>query len=325
MSSVNSQLETWQNSYYEYYSTPNTTTTTASQEMKPVVNKTEDTAIVITSSWIPTHPSTFMVDEVVKSTEKLIGLSPTAPIFITIDHFRYTDFNGLPPALKDRIDSLEEYSINLMNQHLTNPRIHIIPGIKNLHIGGSVMKAMNLIEKHYPSVKYLYYLQHDFYFAKNVDHTGLIKVMEENEKVNWVRFAKRDPNTLHPGCGQEQPIQFNRTFIPRTAENVGEGDNATTNLGVAPSTRNPGVMYLSPTTAYSDNNHLTRFKWYKETIASMKKLDRAPEDPLIVRINDWCLGRIKKDNIKGLYIYKEWDVIAHLDGRQTQQRRRRRR
>ena len=48
----------------------------------------EDTAIIITSAWMPSHPSTYMIEMVMNSTKLLTGLSPTAPIFITI--FRIT-------------------------------------------------------------------------------------------------------------------------------------------------------------------------------------------------------------------------------------------
>ena len=48
-----------------------------------------DTAIIITSSWIPSHPSTLMVEMVVHSIDLMItSLHPSTPIFITIDQFR---------------------------------------------------------------------------------------------------------------------------------------------------------------------------------------------------------------------------------------------
>lgn len=52
-------------------------------ELSPAIiteNRTEDTAIIITSSYIPSHPSTYMIETVVNSTKELVGLSDTAPI-----------------------------------------------------------------------------------------------------------------------------------------------------------------------------------------------------------------------------------------------------
>lgn len=310
MKSIRTQME-------QFYSD------TTPEELPKVENKTEDTAIIITSSSIPSHPSTYMIDTVVESIDRLIGLSETAPIFITIDHIRYTDFDGLPPALKERIDKLEEYTVNLFNQHLTNPRIHIIPGMKMWHIGGSVLKAMNLIEKHYPEVQYLYYLQHDFFFARDVDHTALVNMFEVHDKVNWVRFAKRSAVTLHPGCAGEPNIELNRTFpISRGGTRIGEelSNNTDTSIGEGlddnseiSESADYGKITIMPTTSYSDNNHMARFKWYKWLIESIIKVDRAPENPLQVRANDGC--RLGKP--LGLYIYGESNVIGHLDGRLT--------
>jgi hypothetical protein len=77
MKSVRSQYESFQDTYL--LSTP----PISEEHLPKVENKTEDTAIIITSSPIPSHPSTYMVDQVVKSVDRLIGLSPGAPIFIT--------------------------------------------------------------------------------------------------------------------------------------------------------------------------------------------------------------------------------------------------
>lgn len=300
MKSVNSQFEDWQLDYYTMGGPD------ASRDGKAPENITEDVAVIITSSWIPSHPSTYMVEMVVNSTEEqLIGLAPTAPIFITIDHFRFTDFANLPPILKERIDKLDDYTTNLMNLYLTNPRIHIIPSPKNMHIGGSVMKAMNLIERHYPTVRYVYSLQHDFHFFKKVDHTALVGVMDRYpDKINWVRFPKRNPRTISRNCGEEKAIIYNRTIIDvafnaTASDGGGELSNAKT-------------LVLSPTSAYSDNNHFARFKWYKETIASLVFLTRPPEDPLQVRANNGCRG----GKPMGLYLYHEMNIL-HLDGRNT--------
>mmetsp|Transcript_18963 Transcript_18963/g.39980 ORF Transcript_18963/g.39980 Transcript_18963/m.39980 type:complete len:380 (-) Transcript_18963:301-1440(-) len=290
--SVNQQFEDWG---VEYYSTP------TAQNIQQPENNTEDTAIIISSSWIPTLPSTYMVDSVFNSTDRLLGLSPTAPVFITIDHFRFRDFANLPPALKERIDSLEEYQVNLFNTYLSNPRVHIIPASKNLHIGGSVVKALNLIGRHFPSVRYVYYLQHDFHFFKDVDHTALVNVMDEYPKINYIRFPKRHPSAISRNCGDEQPIRYNSTIL----NVLDDGSTA------------PRTLTLHPTSAYSDNNHLVRFDWYIEVIKSLIKLDRAPEDPLQRRANNGCWHNPpQNDDITGLYLYFEQN-IAHLDGRHS--------
>ncbi|KAL9186116.1 hypothetical protein ACHAXT_005354 [Thalassiosira profunda] len=244
-----------------------------------------------------------MVEMVLNSTVRLKGLSPTAPIFITVDHFRYWAFKDIPPELEEKIKKLEEYTINLYNRYLTDPRIHIIPGMKNNHIGGSVMKAMNLISVHYPEVKYMYYLQHDFYFITDIDHTGLAGAMERHPDLNYVRFPKRAPHAFRRECGKAPVIEYNSTVdAPK-----GEDGNATTAVATH-------IAKLSPTPDYSDNNHFVRFEWYKALIKSMIKLTRPPEDPLQSRANNGCASVGRKDDVHGLYLYHKL-AIGHLDGR----------
>ena len=91
---------------------------------------------------------------VLNSTNLIAGLSPSAPIFITIDNFRLSDLNDLPPDdQKKRLQALEQYTVNLHNTFLTSPRVHIIASVRHLHIGGSVVKVMNLVERHFPTVR----------------------------------------------------------------------------------------------------------------------------------------------------------------------------
>lgn len=270
-------------------------------------NRTEDVAIVITSSSIPSHPSTAMVETVLNSTKRLVGLSPTAPIFITVDHFPFSDFDGTPPDLEEKIDRLEEYTINLFNRYLTDPRVHIIPAARHNHVGGSVMKAMNLISAHYPSVKWMYYLQHDYYFTTDIDHTALVDVMERHAEVNHVRFPMRPIGRFclagALACGDAPVVEYNSTLgEPAAKAEEGVDNNETT---VAAS-----ILKLWPTPDYSDNNHLVRFEWYKRTIAALLFLERFPENPLQIWANKGCA----KNQPMGLYLYHEQSIM-HLDGK----------
>lgn len=121
-----------------------------------------------------------MTDTVVDSVHNYLkGLSPSTPIFITID--TYVDGTSILSTKDDaetltrKLEALEEYTKRLFETYLSDTRVHILPAMSN----GSSLKAVNLIEMHYPNVQYLYYLQHDFYFIKCVDHTALIGVMKE--------------------------------------------------------------------------------------------------------------------------------------------------
>ena len=264
-----------------------------------------DTAIIITSSWIPTNPSTNMIEAVIASTRYLIGLSALTPIFVTIDTFPESAFTS---KIADKITALEEYSTRLFQKYLTSPRVHILPGMKNLHIGGSVMKAMQLIELHYPSVQYLYYMQHDFPFMKEVDHAALVNIMSHHPHVNYVRFPKR--NGIRRSCGNQTEIIYNRNATNNHVEFIHVLRTNATNNSIISLT---SPLTLFPTSSYSDNNHFVRLAWYKETIASLIMLQRPPEFPLQVRANEMC----QSNKSMGLYLY-DHVVLAHLDGRNTQ-------
>ncbi len=241
--------------------------TKSTQQQHRKITEEQDTVIIITSLWIPSHPSTFLIDSVLYSTRRhLLGLASSAPIFITVDPI---PTSTTPSHLEEKIEKFEQYIINLYRKHLIHPHVHILPSVQHLHIGGSVMKALQLIEIHYPHVQYVYLLQHDFPFSRDVDHVALRNVMERySERVNWIRYPKRDPNTLHPGCGSEESIWYNKTFTMMKMEstiiaiNITNSNDTTTTI---PFHGGSMQLQLIPTTSYSDYNHLARLAWYKES------------------------------------------------------------
>ena len=258
-----------------------------------------DTAIIISSSWIPTHPSTYMVKTVVDSIVMITGLHPATPIFITVDQFRLNVGNVNITQIQERSRSLDQYVLNLYNLYLKDPYVHVLPLMTHSHIAGSVAKALGIIKKQYSLTKYLYYLQHDFNFVKTVDHSMLVRAMETRDEINYILFLKSGLKRVK-SCGNESTIDLDTLdHVPRNDTNI--NPNSTKRL-------------LLPTATYSDNNHFVRFDWYKETIESLISLARPPEDPLQKRARDGC----RSGKSMGLYAYDEGYLIRHLDGRTTQ-------
>ena len=261
-----------------------------------------DVAILITSGWVPSHPSTYLVETVINSTNHLIGLHPSTPIIITIDQLNSDEKDSDD---KEKMKALEAYTLNLTMRYMTNPRIHILPAMMNLHLGGNVMKAIHLIEQHYPTVEYLYSLQHDISFTKDIDHISLVDVMKKNftnitTNVNYILFH----NKLQHGCGNDKDINYTRTKMVGEEVGLNLTDSEKKQLGE----QEIGTLY--PTHRYSDRNHLVRFPWYSELITSIIFYHRFPEGPLQVRANAGCAS----NNSIGLYLYEE-NSIAHLNGR----------
>ena len=260
-----------------------------------------DTAIIITSSWIPSHPSTRMIDTVINSIEYLVGLPKRTPIFITIDGFPDESFKNIT-HLSQKMNSLDGYTTALFHRYLSSPHMHIIPGAKHSHIGGSVFKAMTLVQAHYPSVQYIYYLQHDFSFVKEVDHMALADVMTTYPNtVNYIRFKYEYIFPRFEQCGNATKIIHPKS---QSAGSKGNDDLA-----------NEGTVTLVPTNTYSDNNHFVRFEWYFRTIASISNLRRPPEFPLQIRQSAMCKNMQQS---MGLFLYDPI-VLRHLNGREKPQ------
>ncbi|KAL7467679.1 hypothetical protein ACHAXS_007921, partial [Conticribra weissflogii] len=192
---------------------------------------------------------------VINSTRRLIGLSPAAPTIVTVDDFHidfFTKTNNSSEINAKRHD-LEGYTMNLFKKYSSAQNFHILPGMDHLHVGGSVIKAIELIEHLYPTVKYLYYIQHDYEFSRWIDHIALVEVLEENPTtVNLIRFLGRK---------EKNPICGNTTEISHAARNFDEHGKIFSNVN---DIGDKGALTLVPVEKYSDNNHLVRLTWYKD-------------------------------------------------------------
>lgn len=320
------------------------------QESSPNNSKeAEDTAIIITTSWIPTHPSTAMIDTVTDSIDEyLIGLSPTAPIFIMVDHFK----PPTPKELKDRIaknhteelakeemkkhEQLDGFVFSLYSKYLmtttsttssscSSTRInnhrrrptHIVTSVDHWHIGGNVFKALHLIEEHYPRVQFLYYVQHDFAFIRPVYHTALVNII-------------KNTTTAALGTSSQASSSAAVNYIRFRHAKSKVGPTCPAGVPVANLTiaeHNDVRVYKSA--LYSDNNHLVRLSWYKEMVIGKlgKNIKRPPEFPMMYQVSRNC-------HLYGIYTYagkqnhhdadgqEELDnetavVLEHLDGRTT--------
>jgi hypothetical protein len=155
---------------------------------EPEVDKS--TSIIITSSLIPIHPSTLMIEMVVESCFKYLkGISPTVPIYIGVDML--SDNKKTP----EKLNRLAQYIANLETIYANRTNIIIVPQYVHRHLAGMINQTLPLIK-----TKYLYVLQHDFPFSRDVDHPNLVKSMEEYpEYLRCVRFNYKRRN-YHPQC-----------------------------------------------------------------------------------------------------------------------------
>ena len=256
----------------------------------------EDTAVIITSSWIQTHPTLFFIDHVIDSLKLIEGLSPTVPIYIAVDGLRTKGLNAT--TTKSRLKQLDGYVEMLHHKYSRHNNIRIFARPEHKHILGNEQTLLALVKDHHPSTEFVYYLQHDFAFKPGVNHTALVNTMKENDDVRIVRF-------LYRCCGTEHKTWDKCKHKPIINSN--------------------GIS-LKATGKYSDNNHFARFDFYKEVIDGLvsgwgKNGTRlgAPEGPM-QWINIYTDPNCTKH---GIYTYSSVPsngtrvTLDHLDGRKS--------
>jgi hypothetical protein len=215
----------------------------------------KETAVLITSNWIPSAPKIDIIVEVIESLSQLKGLSPRAPVFVIIDHILSTDHKKQKNVIfgKERLETehtLEEYSMNLMRKYRNKPNVHIINNKINLHIGGNLNKTLHILDD---DTKFLYFLQHDFKFAKKINHTAIVKAMKDYpQKLKNVRFNKhKNKKRRRDPCWDEPDAQL-------------QVEGAT----------------FTKTTSWSDNNHFASVDFFKSMIEKVHFITRPLESPM---------------------------------------------
>jgi hypothetical protein len=154
------------------------------------------TSIMITSSWIPISPSTIMIDRVVKHCFKhLKGISQTVQICIGV---------GMLPGKKktpsEKLNQLAQCIANLETLCANRSNITIRPQEVHCHLSGMINHTLPLIK-----TKCSHVLQHDFPFARDVDHRNLVKSMEQHpEHLRCMRF-NCEPRNNHQPCLESTP------------------------------------------------------------------------------------------------------------------------
>lgn len=241
-------------------------------------SKNDDTTVIILSSLIPTHPSISIINETYQSLKLLKGLSPTAPIFFAVD--------GSPEGTsKDDIERLAQYVANLKAE-FNKSHHHILASNVHLHIAGNIKQAHDLI-----TTPYIYIIQHDFAFRRSINHTAIIKSMNDYPDIlRLVLFNKR-PNEPR----RSDRHGGNCTYLSYPVDHI------------------HGIHFWK-TSMWSDNNHLTTWNYYDEVLKMLGNLKRAPEGPLMHHA-------IRNCSYWGPFMYGkigDSQYLRHLDGRHAQ-------
>mmetsp|Transcript_6010 Transcript_6010/g.6705 ORF Transcript_6010/g.6705 Transcript_6010/m.6705 type:complete len:358 (-) Transcript_6010:127-1200(-) len=258
--------------------------TTPTPEKQTSVSKTNnyETAVIITTHPIPSHPSLEILNETIESLKFLKGLSPKSQIIITVD-------NLVPNSDKSRKEyhlvmtsenrvKFEAYLVNLYHTFSHWENVKIIVSGNHVHLGTNIKKALDMLD---PRTEFIYVLQQDLPFIKDINHTAIIKTSREYpEIVRLVRFNIRYNRIL------EKLPCWNQTSF------------------------NINGISLHKTPKWSDQNHFANVKFYREDVMPLLKLDDFPEGRMMTIAHHNC-------SYYGPHMYgKPGDApfVKHTDG-----------
>lgn len=139
-------------------------------------------------------------------------------------------------------ERLEQYVTALYTAFLNKPNYHIIVNAINQHMGGSVKKAIQLLDQR---VKFVHYIQHDIVFVRDINHSALVKTLKEYPSiVKLVRF--------------------------NIYNNVDDSDYKCWNQTEADVVKDVNEIQLTRYWKWSDMNHFTSVAHYNEILNHLK-------------------------------------------------------
>lgn len=260
-----------------------------------------DATVIVLSSYIPTHPSIHMINRTIASVRSMIHGLHDPKIIITVDgipltkpHRRRRRAKGSPvqfiyqveniTLVEEKIDKVEKYTDTLRKYFYNDPSVMILSHAKHLHISNNIQNALDYVD-----TKYVYIVQHDFEFIRQVNHTEIINAMENDPEVlRIVRFDK--------GNDQFRVMNFQRR-LKKNGCNVQKYKKSQFMLA-----------------QWSDNNHITTKKYYREAYEMMGPTPRPVEGFFMA---NWNKLNCYVSN-QWLYKYEPGNpFLNHLDGRQT--------
>lgn len=127
--------------------------------------------IIITASFIPSHPGIELIKETIDSLQ-LINMPPDNVIILAHDYNNNINYIKYLEKLNDYINPYSNIKIIKRNDHG--------------HLTGNIRNALQ-----YVNSKYILVIQHDLPFIKMFDIQKVIYDMEENNKIKHVRFNTR--------------------------------------------------------------------------------------------------------------------------------------
>jgi len=189
-----------------------------------------DLTIIISASPSPTHPSTYLIEEVVESTKKL--LSPTiSKVLFCLDAPK-------PSLSVAEVEKYEKFIQNLRISYRANESY--VLNIQNEwgHLSGGLKRAIEFIDTSYVLV-----IQHDLPFIEPIALEPLIEILESYPEVKRIEFTRDSGPCLWDVDPQYRRKRYRSRYFPVRGSQIP----------------------LTKTLAWTDNNYLCH-KTYLENI-----------------------------------------------------------
>lgn len=240
--------------------------------------------IIITASYVPSHPDTRHIDGVMDSL-KLLNYPEDTRIILAHDY----------PHDSSTLSAYFEYYGKLNFKYGDTCIITMLD--RHKHLTGSIRNAFKYVDS-----EYVLLVQHDFPFIKNVDLTSVMNDMDNNPQLKHVRFNKRNTiQTAGDWLTADRELNVFNTFSIRGVNNYVSTFCWSDNNHISPSSYYRDIVLAEVRDGMPMENHL-----YQELrkIAENKNATSQDIEQAFKKYGNFIYGELNEE----AYLY-------HSDGR----------
>jgi len=253
--------------------------------------------VVLTTSAVPSHPSTYLLDETLKSMSHALGLSQCS-LLIVCDGFKLcpADMESkcragiINPDLADRYEKYKQQ----LRERRRSGEFELLELSERHGFGFAVRASLEQVR-----TPYMIVMQHDRSFLRDVNIEQLLDVMEQRPYINYLGMPTA--TTLH-----HQYHVLSKYCIR-----------------IEPEIVRPGLT-ITPLVQWYDSAHIARTDYYQNFVFGPKRLVARGgfiEDKLGQKqLHDIRTQGLAAHAEYGTYIFNDdvdQPVVLHLDGRDS--------
>jgi hypothetical protein len=271
-----------------------------------------DLTIIITTSAIPSHPSTDVIDEVI---EALVHIkSPNVNItdvYIVCDGYNIRGLdekpNFKPPKIT--VEKSADYELYISVLEKKYSQYKIIKRNKRYGFAKNLRYILDMVETTYVLV-----VQHDWVFRKDVDLDKIMCAMDKSDEIKYVNFMSSSSTNY-----------LNRIFKLKNGFKGHKIDKEQ----IIKSNKEKFGIDIVPLMFWYDKPHICRTDYYKSFVFGQKHYDSLRDKLIQIRsfvedsLGNVILNNVKKNGLSahaayGTYLYYEEpdaEYVSHSNGR----------